>query len=150
MLAAVGRTASLSRNAPDFSRPGSLMALPLGDPFLSRKPVQLEPGARGGLRLLVPEDGTSVRVAGEPVVGVREFSPEELAAGVPLVLADRLVLLLHLASSSGEPGPGDLGMVGQGEGIRQVREDVARVADLNVPVLIRGETGSGKELVARA
>ena len=40
--------------------------------------------------------------------------------------------------------------MGQGESIRQVREDITRVADLNVPVLIRGETGTGKELVARA
>ncbi|WP_375768772.1 sigma-54 dependent transcriptional regulator [Archangium gephyra] len=150
MIAAAGRTASLSRNAPDFSRPGSVLALPLGDPFISRKPVQFEPGARGGVRLLVPEDGTGVRVAGQPVVGCREFSPEELAAGVPLELAERVVLLLHHASSSPESGPGELGMVGQGEGVRRVREDVSRVADLNVPVLIRGETGSGKELVARA
>ena len=150
MIAAAGRTASLSRNAPDFSRPGSLLALPLGDPFISRKPVQFEPGARGGVRLLVPEDGTQVRVAGQPLVGCREFSPEELAAGVPLELAERVVLLLHLASSSPSTGPGELGMVGQGEGVRRVREDIARVADLNVPVLIRGETGSGKELVARA
>jgi two-component system nitrogen regulation response regulator GlnG len=150
MNAAAGRRASLSRNAPDFSRPGSLLALPLGDPFISRKPVLLEPGARGGVRLLVPEDGTAVRVAGQSLVGCREFSPEELAAGVPLELAERVVLLLHQASSSAEQGPGDLGMVGQGEGVRRVREDVVRVADLNVPVLIRGETGSGKELVARA
>jgi two-component system nitrogen regulation response regulator GlnG len=151
LLTAVGRTASLSRNAPDFSRPGGLMALPLGDPFLSRKPVRFEPGARGGLRLLVPEEGTQVRVAGRSVVGGQEFSSEELAAGVPLVLAERVVLLLHQVSfPAAEPGSGELGMVGQSEGIRRVREDISRVADLNVPVLIRGETGSGKELVARA
>ena len=150
MIAAPGRTASLSRNAPDFARPGSLLALPLGDPFISRKPVQFEPGARGGVRLLVPEDGTGVKVAGQSVVGWREFSPQELAAGVPLELAERVVLLLHQASSAPESSPGDLGMVGQGEGVRRVREDVSRVADLDVPVLIRGETGSGKELVARA
>jgi two-component system nitrogen regulation response regulator GlnG len=69
---------------------------------------------------------------------------------VPLELAERVVVLLHQASSAPESSPGDLGMVGQGEGVRRVREAVSRVADLDVPVLIRGETGSGKELVARA
>ncbi|AKQ64925.1 nitrogen assimilation regulatory protein [Myxococcus hansupus] len=150
VLAAQGRTAALSRNAPDFARPGGLMALPLGDPFLSRKPLEFEPGPRGGVRMRVPEDGTQVRVANEPVQGGREFSREELSAGVPLVLADRVVLLLHLASSFRQASPLDLGIVGHGEGIHRVREDIVRVADLNVPVLIRGETGVGKELVARA
>ncbi|MFP2932149.1 sigma 54-interacting transcriptional regulator [Pyxidicoccus sp. 3LG] len=150
VLAATGRAVHLSRNAPDFSRPGGLLALPLGDPFLSRTPVQFEPGPRGGLRLIAPEDSTQVRVGGEPVAGGREFSREELASGVPLVLAERVVLLLHLTTSSREPGPDDLGLVGQGERILQVREDISRVADLGVPVLIRGETGTGKELVARA
>ena len=41
-------------------------------------------------------------------------------------------------------------MVGESEGIRRVRAHIQRVADLPVPVLIRGETGTGKELVARA
>ena len=34
--------------------------------------------------------------------------------------------------------------------MQRLREDILRVADLNVPVLIRGETGTGKELVAQA
>ncbi|QSQ26000.1 sigma-54-dependent Fis family transcriptional regulator [Pyxidicoccus parkwayensis] len=149
-LATSGRPAALSRNAPEFTRPGGLVTQPLGDPFISRTPIHFEPASKGHLRLVVPENGTRVWVADVPVQGAREFSPEELTAGVPLVLADRVVLLLHLASAWREPTPPDLGIVGQAEGIRQVREDIRRVADLKVPVLIRGETGTGKELVARA
>ncbi|RKH44579.1 sigma-54-dependent Fis family transcriptional regulator, partial [Corallococcus llansteffanensis] len=70
-LLSAERSVSLSRNAPDFSRPGGMLSLPLGDPFLSRTPVRFEPGVRGGVRLLVPEDGTPVLVGGEPVKGGR-------------------------------------------------------------------------------
>ncbi|NMO18660.1 sigma-54-dependent Fis family transcriptional regulator [Pyxidicoccus fallax] len=149
-LVTANKPAALSRNAPDFTRPGGLMGLPLGDPFISRTPVRLEPGPRGGVRLLVPEDATSVSVAGAPVTGGREFTSEEVNAGVPLVLAERVVLLLHRASTAQRASADDLGIVGHGEGIQLVRDNIARVADLTVPVLIRGETGTGKELVARA
>jgi len=89
-------------------------------------------------------------VGDEPLQGSRTFGPEALVAGVPLVLADRVVLLLHLAFSSEAPLSELPDMVGQSAGLRRVREDLARVADLDVAVLIRGETGTGKELVARA
>ncbi len=46
---------------------------------------------------------------------------------------------------------GDVGEIGgTSEGIHRVRELVAQVADLDVPVLVTGEPGTGKELVARA
>ncbi len=41
-------------------------------------------------------------------------------------------------------------MVGDSAGLREIRALVARVAPTNVRVLISGENGSGKELVARA
>ncbi|WP_224364746.1 sigma 54-interacting transcriptional regulator [Hyalangium versicolor] len=147
---ASGGSVALSRTGPDFVRPGGPLGMPLADTFLSRKPLQFERSASGGVRLRLEEGGTQVRVVHEPLIGTREFSPEELAAGIPLVLADRIVLLLHLAPSSEPEIPDELGMVGYSSSTRRVREDIIRVADLQVPVLIRGETGSGKELVARA
>src|SRR5262249_55325878 len=43
-----------------------------------------------------------------------------------------------------------LTMVGAEAGLREVMEQVERVAPTNAPVLILGETGSGKEVVTRA
>jgi two-component system nitrogen regulation response regulator GlnG len=152
MLSALasGQKVDVSRIGPDFLRPGGSLGMPLADTFLSRKPLRFERAGEGGVRLSVEEGGTQVRVANEPLTGSREFGPEDLAQGVPLMLAERIVLLLHLAPSAEPPTGEELGMVGYGAGTRRVREDIYRVADLKVPVLIRGETGSGKELVARA
>jgi transcriptional regulator with GAF, ATPase, and Fis domain len=41
-------------------------------------------------------------------------------------------------------------LVGESSAIKSIETQVARVADTNATVLIRGESGSGKELVARA
>ncbi|MFP2925024.1 sigma 54-interacting transcriptional regulator [Pyxidicoccus sp. 3LG] len=68
----------------------------------------------------------------------------------PLELAGRVLLVLHLADPSAREAEDALGMVGSSLGLQRVRQHVTRVADLEVPVLVRGETGSGKELIARA
>lgn len=44
----------------------------------------------------------------------------------------------------------ELGLVGQAAAFRQSLRTMARLARYNVPVLIKGETGTGKELFARA
>ncbi|HWU89890.1 MAG TPA: sigma-54 dependent transcriptional regulator, partial [Kofleriaceae bacterium] len=139
----------LSRNAPDFAWPGRALGQPLGDPFVSRRPIRFAPGAEGRIRMVVDEGGTPV-VAGAPVRGGVELAPEDVAAGIPIELAERVVLLLHLHEPGAGRAPEPLGMVGESAGIRRVRAAIERVVDLPVPVLIRGETGTGKELVARA
>ena len=146
---ALGKEVALSRNGPDFTKPGQAFGAPLVDPFVSRRPLRFSPGRQGGVCLAVDPGGTPV-VAGAPVVSEIEFGPEELAHGVPLELAGRVVLLLHLAEREATAAGQTLGMLGESAGIRQVRRAIERVADLRVPVLVRGETGTGKELVARA
>jgi transcriptional regulator with GAF, ATPase, and Fis domain len=53
-------------------------------------------------------------------------------------------------ASGGGAGGGPPVMIGASAALRRVREQVARVAPTDATVLIQGETGSGKELVARA
>jgi two-component system, NtrC family, nitrogen regulation response regulator GlnG len=137
----------LSRTEPSFSVSG-----PLGDPFISRKPIRIVPGsAPGSLRILRGESRTRLAVEGEPVLGERGVSAAELDRGAVLLLANRVVLLL----SRLDPVAGILdlpryGLVGESIPMIRLREEIRRVADLEVPVLLRGETGTGKELAARA
>ncbi|MCY1018318.1 sigma 54-interacting transcriptional regulator [Pyxidicoccus sp. MSG2] len=147
-----GREVDLSRNGPDFTRPGSALGEPLLDPFISRKPLHLSPGMLpGSVRLTNSDGGTQVSIAGTPMQGSWELSREELADGVPLELGGHVVVLLHLTDLSEEaPAADTLGMVGESTGVRRLRRHIERVADLDVPVLIRGETGTGKERVAQA
>ena len=69
---------------------------------------------------------------------------------------DHLMARVHaaLATPTTEPSPIDGGpqslIVGSDPSIVEVYKAVARVAPLDLPVLIRGETGTGKELVATA
>jgi len=146
---AAGREVAVSRNAPDFTKPDRVLGAPLGDPFVSRNPIRFAPGPGGRVRLVIDAGATPV-IAGVPIEGSAEFAIEDLSRGIPLELAERVVLLLHLFDPAAGATADRLGMVGESAGIRRVRTAIERVVDLHVPVLIRGETGTGKELVARA
>src|SRR6185369_6449016 len=101
--------------------------------------------------LTVGESPVQVVADGVPVAGSREIPAAEVERGVVLELSGRVALLLHTLGDE-EPGPSVPGfdLVGESAGIVRVRREIARVADLDVPVLLRGETGTGKELVAHA
>jgi two-component system nitrogen regulation response regulator GlnG len=144
-----GLEVALSRNAPDFMPPSGGLAQSLADPFLSRNLLTLAPGPEGSLTLRASDSGR-VSLAGEPLNGSRVVSAQELTTGVALELADRVVVWLHLTEPHSRTGTDTLGMVGNSLGLQRVRHFIEQVADLDVPVLIRGETGSGKELIARA
>ncbi|HKV13229.1 MAG TPA: sigma-54 dependent transcriptional regulator [Thermoanaerobaculia bacterium] len=146
-----GRPAALSRLEPEFATPGTTEVNPLADRHLSRSPLRLSPADNAGaLRLSVGESRTRVVADGTLVPDSRLFSQRDVERGVVLELAERVVLLLHTFPTETFDAPEHFGLVGESEAILRVRHEIRRVADLDVPVLLRGETGTGKELVARA
>jgi DNA-binding NtrC family response regulator len=145
-----GRDAKISRTAPRFTPPHQNRAAALDDPRISRTPFRLRLLEDGGVELDPDQSRTKIVIDGNHVTAPWPVSVAELEHGVIIELGERIALLLHLYTSSEERETGDLGLVGDSAQILRVREDIRRVAVLDVPVLIRGETGTGKELVASA
>ncbi len=143
-------TAAVSRTAATFAPVSGGAGEPLADEHLSRKPVVFTSRRDGAVDLDASGTPTKV-VAGKVPVERRRLSPDELHRGVVLLLGGHVVLLLHVATPAPHAVSGEEhGLLGQSDGLRAVLSDVASVADLKKPVLLRGPSGSGKELVARA
>jgi two-component system nitrogen regulation response regulator GlnG len=146
-----GREELLSRSQPDFVPPDRPLRRPLEDTYLSRQPLRLLPGPEpGSVRLARAGSGTPLAANGEHVAEERTFSAAEVERGVVLLLADRMVLLLSPLTPVSAAGLPRFDLVGEGPSAIQLRREILRVAPVTTPVLIRGETGTGKELIARA
>ncbi len=145
-----GRTAHLSRLEPSFSPPHRSDPRPLEDRHISRSPILLSSSVESGVHVSLGESRTRLTADGSPVQGSWTFSWPEVERGIVLELGQSVVLLLHTVSSNPPAASERFGLIGESEAILRVRNDIRRVADLEVPVLLRGETGTGKELVARA
>lgn len=148
---ASGDAEPLSRQHPLFAQPGGSGPFrPLAESHLSRKPWMLQSlENHGGVRLLAAGSRTRIHLDGDKVEGSRDISPPELEDGVVLVLSQRVALLLTRVDPL-PPSLPDHGLVGASRSLTRVRQQIQTAAELDVPVLVRGETGTGKELVAGA
>ncbi len=145
---AAGGEVQISRRSPDFHHEGSALGAPLADAFVSRRPIRIASAPSRRIQI-ASNHGTAVAIGGVEYSEI-ELRPLAPGDGVPIALADRVLLVLHLVEPGGPAGVDPMDMIGSGLGISRLRRAIAQVSDLAVPVLIRGETGTGKELVASA
>jgi DNA-binding NtrC family response regulator/pSer/pThr/pTyr-binding forkhead associated (FHA) protein len=119
--------------------------VPLDDPFVSARHVRLEPTAdpgRWGVVDLGSTNGT--------FVGGARVTRAELPLGIPLRLGDTELCLEPREAGAPPAREPFEGMLSGDAGMRQLFELLNRVAASDAAVTILGETGTGKELVARA
>jgi two-component system nitrogen regulation response regulator GlnG len=143
----MGQRVSVSRSAPLF-QPTAGSAEPLGDPFVSRKSVALS-FAQGTLCIDASGVTSSVSVDGQPLQGQMQLDRERVEQGVLLDLAERVLLLIHLAVPGDVPAE-KYGLAGGSDAVRRLHSQIELASAHCRPVLVLGESGSGKELVARA
>ena len=142
-----GRALGISRRTPDFPH-YTRDSRPLDDSFLSRNPFLDVSVVSRTLKLTSLSDQLPITLNGQPLTGPATLAPADIAAGAVITLGKRIALCLHYAKPP-STAP-DLGLLGHSDAMNGVRAAIRSVADLAVPVLIRGETGTGKELTAAA
>jgi len=142
----------LGRRSPSFSATGEGVGQPLQDPHVSRRAVVLE---FDGQKLALHRfSGSSrLRLGDLQLLEDTAVSEEELRRGVPVLLGHAVVLVLRLVELGTEEdasAPAFHELQGSGPAMRRLRKQISVAAACADDVLIRGETGTGKELVATA
>lgn len=141
----------LGRHSPDFHSDRDAPGAPIDDPHVSRRALRFD--YREGELTLVQEEGASrCLINGRELGGTVELDRAALLAGVPLLLGHGTVLLLRFGALPGAALAGDSPelLLGNSAVMRALRERVWRAAASDLDVLLRGETGTGKELAATA
>ncbi|MFV0478037.1 MAG: sigma 54-interacting transcriptional regulator [Parahaliea sp.] len=136
----------------DNTDPAALNAgVALNDSHISRRALVLA-ASPAGVTLSRVSGASRCLVQGEELNGCCELSPQVLQCGVSLQLGHAVVLWLRFGpvctESSTDQQVGRSALLGGSATMSCLRRQIQRAAATDLDVLILGETGAGKELVA--
>ncbi|MES2317591.1 MAG: sigma 54-interacting transcriptional regulator [Pseudomonadota bacterium] len=137
---------AVNRFAPAFCRPAEA-ARPLGERCIARESLLLQSDGTGGVTVRAPASRMLVVLDGVAVSALVHIA--QLGNGAVLELGGTVLLCVHW--TDGLPKVEQAGeLVGVSSAMRKARDLIRQVAATDLPVLLLGETGTGKELAARA
>jgi two-component system response regulator PilR (NtrC family) len=148
-IAAGAKGMALSRTTPPFCAPGHEHGTPLHHRCVSRSPLTLTVQADGELRIDLPDTRMQCRLNGETLLDSRIIPAAEIDRGLVLQLGGAIMLCIHWLDAASQPAAHSA-LVGYSRAMAAIQRTIVRVAAVDAPVLIVGETGTGKELVAQA
>lgn len=138
----------LNRYAPMFARPGGAL-LPLGERCIARDGLQLLRDGNDDVQFVPPASRMSVELDGALLSAPVTLAAARIEAGVVMALGGAVLLCVHWTDSLPRLNASAT-LLGVGGGMLRVHELIRQVAATELPVLLLGETGTGKELAARA
>lgn len=143
-----GIEVSVNRLKPEFTSADGALLRPLESAYISRSPLLLK-NTKQGVLLRAVDRGTAFTINGRPGVSDESIPARFISRGVILGLGSAVCFMLHPSSGPVRPGAYPE-LVGVSDELERVRQQIDQLRRVELPLLITGESGSGKELIARA
>ena len=121
----------------------------LGTLQVARAPLRITRGTDDSVTLDAPASRMTVLLDGVALGAGMRLDPEQVKGGAVLELGGSVLVCIHWMAGLPQAG-GRSELLGVSDGAVRLRELVRQVAATTLPVLLLGETGTGKEVVARA
>jgi transcriptional regulator with GAF, ATPase, and Fis domain len=140
----------LSRFSPLFYDDIESLGAPLLDGHISRSPIIIKRVSAREYQITPPASKMEVMVNGTIISESRRVSLDEQGREIIISISNKIIIAIFERPVARTSLANKFGIKGISASVFQMWRSIELAAPYNTPVLIRGETGTGKELIAQA